>query len=111
MVELYAYLDDGRQILRMDGTQGFLPDAMTARMLCDKKGGVGADRLLVFTGTEAVPSFTAYLADGTQEDLTAEDYALLARAEEDYSVTLTDDFVRRMQRASSRDHHETAAVA
>lgn len=110
MVELHAYLADGRQILMMDGTQGFMPDAMSARMLCDKVDGIGADRLIVFTGTEEVPSFTAYRADGTQENLTAEDYAVLSRVEADYEVTLTDYYVGRLLCMASKEN-ETAAVA
>lgn len=101
MMVVCVYKADNKEYMVMDGTQGFLPEAAAVRLLMHRRHGVGADRLLVFRGSEEVPSFVAFTPEGEQQELTSADYAVLSRSREDYEIHLTDHFLGRLRAAAA----------
>ena len=97
MTVVRVYKAENKEYMVVDGTQGFLPGAAAVRLLMHRRHGVGTDRLLVFTGSEEVPSFAAFTPEGEQQELTAADYAVLSRSKEDYELRLTNGFVERLR--------------
>lgn len=98
MMLVRSYLMEDKEVMMLDGTTGFMPGAAAIRLLASRQG-VGADRILVFTGTQEIPSFKVFTKDGVQEELTAADYRVLSRSQADYEIRLTDYFVRCMREA------------
>lgn len=101
MMVVRVYKSENKEYMVMDGTQGFLPGTAAIRLLMHRRHGVGTDRLLVFTGSEEVPSFAAFTPDGEQQALSAADYAVLSRSREDYELRLTNAFVARLRAADA----------
>lgn len=101
------YKANGKEYMVMDGTTGFMPGSGAIRLLAHRRYGVGADRVLVFTGSDEVPSFKAFTAEGEEEEMQAADYAVLTQVREDFEVHLTNYFVGKMQLA---DCQETSAA-
>ncbi len=97
MFSIQAYVVEDKEVMVLDGTQGFMPGTAAIRRLCSRWNGVGADRLILFTGTEQHPSFRAFEADGTECDLTAEDLKILSRTDCNLEIRLTDHFVGILQ--------------
>ena len=106
MMLIRSYLVEDKEIMVLDGTAGFMPGAAAIRLLTGRHG-VGADRVLVFTGTEEIPSFKAYTKDGVMGEVTADDYRVLANSKPDFEIHLTDHFVSLMRDAD--EEHEVAA--
>ena len=92
---------ENQEYMVMDGTTGFMPGAAAIRLLAHRRFGVGADRVLIFTGSEEIPSFKAFTADGEEQEMQEADYAALAKVKEDFEVHLTDSFMRRLRAADS----------
>lgn len=101
MMIVRIYKVEKQEYMVMDGTTGFMPGAAAIRLLAHRRFGVGADRVLVFTGSEEIPSFKAFTADGEEQEMQEVDYAALAKVKEDFEVHLTDSFVRRLRAADS----------
>ena len=99
MMIVRIYQVEKQEYMVMDGTTGFMPEAAAIRLLAHRRFGVGADRVLVFTGSEEIPSFKAFTADGEEQEMQESDYAALAKVKEDFEVHLTDSFVQRMRQA------------
>ncbi|MGN8837025.1 diaminopimelate epimerase [Mitsuokella jalaludinii] len=99
MMIVRIYQVEKQEYMVMDGTTGFMPGAAAIRLLAHRCFGVGADRVLVFTGSEEIPSFKAFTADGEEQEMQESDYAALAKVKEDFEVHLTDSFVQRMRQA------------
>ena len=106
MMLIRSYLVEDKEVMVLDGTAGFLPGAAAIRLLTGRQG-VGADRVLVFTGTEEIPSFRAYTKEGILEEATAEDYRILANSRPDFEIRLTEHFVSLMRGAD--EESEAAA--
>lgn len=106
MMLVRSYLVEDKEIMVLDGTAGYMPGEAAIRLLTSRQG-VGADRVLVFTGTQEIPSFTAFTKDGVREELTAADYCVLSHTKVNFEIRLTDCFVGRMREADAVD--ETAA--
>lgn len=101
MMIVRIYRVENQEYMVMDGTTSFMPGAAAIRLLAHRRFGVGADRVLVFTGSEEIPSFKAFTADGEAQEMQEADYAALAKVKEDFEVHLTDSFVRRLRAADS----------
>ena len=97
LVRLYQVED--KEVMVMDGTQGYMPEANAIRLLASRKSGVGADRVIVHAGPQGKQGFRAFTADGQETELTAEDCLLLSRQQMDIEVRLTDSFVEKMRQA------------
>lgn len=106
MMLIRSYLVEDKEVMILDGTAGFLPGREAIRLLAGRQG-VGADRVLVFTGTEEVPSFQAYTKEGIIDEVTAEDYRILANSKPDFEIRLTEYFVSLMREA---DEEKEAAA-
>ena len=102
MMLVRSYLVEDKEVMVLDGTTGFMPGAAAIRLLAGRQG-VGADRVLVFTGTQELPSFTAFSREGAVVELTADDYSILSRSRADYEIRLTDCFVAQMREADAED--------
>ena len=72
------YIIDGVEVMVLDGRNHAMPGSNGMALLAHRKLGVGADRILVFTGTEEQPSFIAYGADGSLDEARRSDYVALA---------------------------------
>ncbi len=72
------YIIDGVEIMVLDGRDDFMLGSRGMALLAHRKLGVGADRILVFTGTEEQPSFIAYDTDGCFSEARRSDYVVLA---------------------------------
>ncbi|MCI6284605.1 diaminopimelate epimerase [Selenomonas sp.] len=80
MMMIKNYTTAEKEYMVLNGsTMRVMPGAAAIRLLADRHQGVGADRVLVFTGTHEEPSFLVYEADGTQVDAEAMDYKILVR--------------------------------
>jgi diaminopimelate epimerase len=101
MMLVRNYLVEDKEIMVLDGTAGFMPGAGAIRLLADRHQGIGADRIIVFTGTEEIPSFRVYTADGVQQEMTAEDYRVLSRSHEDFELHVTEYFVGQLRQADA----------
>ncbi len=71
------YIIDGVEIMVLDGRNHAMPGSNGLSLLAHRKLGVGADRILVFTGTEEQPSFIAYDAEGSFSEAGRSDYVAL----------------------------------
>ena len=109
MMIVRIYKAESKEYMVMDGTTGFMPGAGAIRLLTHRRYGVGADRVLVFTGSEEIPSFKAFTPEGEEEEMQAADYAVLAKVKEDFEVHLTNHFVGRMRLADAQEHRAVAA--
>ena len=83
MMIVRIYKVEKQEYMVMDGTTGFMPGAAAIRLLAHRRFGVGADRVLIFTGSEEIPSFKAFTADGEEQEMQEADYAALAKVKED----------------------------
>ena len=109
MMLVQDFVVEDKEYMVLDGTAGFMPGEAAIRLLAHRRQGVGADRVLVFTGTDEVPSFVAFRADGTAEALTAEDYRVLSLSVPTCEIRLTEHFVQKMREADIA--YENVAVA
>ena len=80
MMEIKNYTTAEKEYMVLNGSaMRVMPGTAAIRLLADRHQGVGADRVLVFTGTHEEPSFLVYEADGTQAEPAAMDYKILVR--------------------------------
>ena len=80
MMMIKNYTTAEKEYMVLNGsTMRVMPGAAAIRLLADRHQGVGADCVLVFTGTHEEPSFLVYEQDGTQADATPMDYKILVR--------------------------------
>lgn len=93
----------------VNGTAEYMPGAASIRLLAHRRLGVGADRVLVFTGTEEVPAFMAFRADGAVEKLTAEDYRVLSLSRPACEIHLTNYFVQCLREADEAAEFKAVA--
>jgi len=105
LVRLYRVED--KEVMVMDGTNGYMPETGAIRLLASREFGVGADRVIVYCGKQNREGIRAFDADGSEMELTAEDCLLLSRQQADIEVRLTDYFVGRMRQA---DEEKLAAA-
>ena len=75
MMIVRIYQVEKQEYMVMDGTTGFMPGAAAIRLLAHRRFGVGADRVLVFTGSEEITSFKAFTADGEEQEMQERDFA------------------------------------
>ena len=101
MMLVRVYLVEDKEVMVIDGTAGFMPGPSAIRLLADRHHGIGADRIIVFTGTQEIPSFRVYTAKGEQQAMTAADYRVLARSKEDYELHVTRYFVGQLRQADA----------
>lgn len=109
MMVIQDFVVGDKEYMIVNGTEGFMPGAAAIRLLAHRRLGVGADRVLVFTGTEEVPTFVAFSADGETEKLTAEDYSVLSLSRPTCEIHLTGYFVQCLREADEAE--EVRAVA
>lgn len=106
LVRLYRVED--KEVMVMDGSQGFMPETGAIRLLASRESGVGADRVLIYCGKhQKQGGYRAFHADGSESELTAEDVLILSRQQADIEVRLTEYFVGRMRQA---DEEKLAAA-
>ena len=80
MMEIKNYTTAEKEYMVLNGsTMRVMPGAAAIRLLAGRRQGVGADRVLIFTGTHEQPSFLVYEADGTQAEAESMDYKILVR--------------------------------
>ena len=79
MMLVRVYLVEDKEVMVLDGTAGFMPGSSAVRLLADRHQGVGADRVLVFTGTKAEPSLLVYTPEGEAAEAEPVDYRVLVR--------------------------------
>lgn len=111
MLLVRNYLVEGKEYMVLDGTSGFMPGSEAIRLLCSRFRGVGADRVIVFVGTEEIPSFKAFAANGVEEEMTAADYAVLARTKEDYEIRITDYFLEKLRAVDAKSTKSLKSIA
>ena len=113
MMMIKNYTTAEKEYMVLNGsTMRVMPGAAAIRLLADRHQGVGADRVLVFTGTHEEPSFLVYEADGTQANAAPMDYKILVRylAEEGIAANPAElakvfgdqAFVERMKAADAK---------
>ena len=80
MMMVMSYTVDGKEYLVLNASAegSFLP-GMAGVLLADRHQGVGADRVLVFTGTKAEPSLLVYTPEGEAAEAEPVDYKVLVR--------------------------------
>ncbi len=81
MMVVFSYTMDGKEYLVLNASEkgNFLPQAAGVRLLADRHQGVGADRVLVFTGTKEEPSLLVYTPEGEEVAPSQSDYKILVR--------------------------------
>ena len=81
MMMVMSYTVDGKEYLVLNASAegSFLPGMAGVRLLADRHQGVGADRVLVFTGTKAEPSLLVYTPEGEAAEAEPVDYKVLVR--------------------------------
>ena len=80
MMVIKNYTTAEKEYMVLNGsTMQVMPGAAAIRLLANRRNGVGADRVLVFTGTHEEPSFLVYEADGTQVGAESMDYKIIVR--------------------------------
>lgn len=77
--KIYQTENDEVMVLSQRECEEVMPSAAAIRLLADRRSGVGADRVLLFTGTQREPSFLVFAADGTELRPEAQDYQILVR--------------------------------
>lgn len=81
MMMVMSYTVDGKEYLVLNASAegSYLPGTAGVRLLADRRQGVGADRILVFTGTKAEPSLLVYTPEGEAAKAEPADYKVLVR--------------------------------
>lgn len=81
MMVVFSYRMDGKEYLVLNASEqgSFLPKAAGVRLLSDRHQGVGADRVLIFTGTKEEPSLLVYTPEGEEDAPEQTDYRVLVR--------------------------------
>ncbi len=91
------YSIDHTEYLVLDGTCDMMPGREGLKQLSDRRQGVGADYVMIFTGTEQEPSFLLYRSDGKRTALSRESYAVLAKyLRETHAVPNVPEMVRHL---------------
>ncbi len=72
------YRINDREIMVLDGIANEMPGQKGLALLANRRAGVGADRVLVFTGTEEQPSMRVYDSKGNPAAADRLDYIALA---------------------------------
>ena len=67
LVRLYRVED--KEVMVMDGSQGFMPETGAISLLASRESGVGADRVLVYCGRQHNHGFRAFSADGRETEI------------------------------------------
>lgn len=78
MMIVKSFTLDNVEYMVCDSTKGYVPMAAGIELLANRRLGVGADRVMIFTGTKQEPSFCLYYADGTQIVPERRDYLVFA---------------------------------
>ncbi len=73
------YNMENKEYLVLNGTDPRMPDRSGRKILMDRKYGVGADYILVFTGSDQEPSFLLYGINGESILPGREAYIIQAR--------------------------------
>ena len=73
------YIIDHTEYMVLDGTSDRMPGQAGLELLADRRLGVGADYVMIFTGTEREPSFLLYDGHGGKVGAGREAYMILAR--------------------------------
>lgn len=69
---------DNVEYMVCDSTKGYVPERAGLALLANRRLGVGADRVLVFTGTQQQTSFQLYDAAGKELSAQKQDYLVFA---------------------------------
>ena len=76
-----------KEYMVLDGTSDMMPGQAGLELLANRSLGVGADCVMIFTGTEQEPSFRLYDADGMAVIASREAYVVLAKYLRDCQFT------------------------
>ncbi len=81
MMQAFSYTVNGKEymVLNASDDTGYMPQSAGIRLLADRHQGIGADRVLVFTGTEEEPSMLVYTPEGCEVEADTADYRVLVR--------------------------------
>ena len=82
------YMLHGLEYMVWNGTRGYMPGRKAIRLLAHRRSGVGADRVMVFTGSGQEPSFRLYGTDGGSLAAGREEYLILARYLRDEGIAV-----------------------
>ncbi len=72
------YVIHGVEYMVVNGIRDYMPGREAIRLLAHRRSGVGADRVIVFTGSDQEPSFRLYGANGEICAAGREEYFILA---------------------------------
>lgn len=72
------YLVNNVEYMVVNGMRDYMPGREAIRLLAHRRKGIGADRVMVFTGSGQAPSFRLYGADGRSCTAGREEYLVLA---------------------------------
>lgn len=100
MLVVKSYIVEEKEYMVVDVTADFMPGPDAIRLLANYREGVGADRVIVRSGS-VEPGLRAYDADGVESALTAADYGVLALSRETFEIRLTNYFVAKLHDADS----------
>ncbi len=78
MMVVRNYVIHGMEYMVVNGIRDYMPGREAIRLLAHRRSGVGADRVIVFTGSGQEPSFRLWGADGEICAAGKEEYLVLA---------------------------------
>ena len=78
MIVVRNYIANDVEYMVINGVRDYMPGSEAIRLLAHHRKGVGADRVMVFTGSDQVPSFRLYEANGRSCAAGRADYLVLA---------------------------------
>ena len=77
MIITRSYIVNHTEYLVLDGSHGYMPGQEGIRLLAHRREGIGADRVIVFTGSEREPSFQLFDDAGMMMPAAKQDYIAL----------------------------------
>lgn len=78
MMVVRNYIVNDVEYMVVNGIRDYMPGREAVRLLAHHKKGVGADRVMVFTGSDQEPSFRLYVSNGEACTADRDTYVVLA---------------------------------
>ncbi len=78
MMVVRNYIVNDVEYMVINGIRDYMPGMEAVRLLAHYKKGVGADRVMVFTGSSQEPSFRLYTSNGEVRAADRDAYVVLA---------------------------------
>ena len=87
MLVVKNYVVNHTEYMVIHGMRDYMPGKEAIRLLAHRRDGVGADFVMVFTGSGQEPSFRLYGADGRERAAGREEYLVLAHYLRDEGIS------------------------